>query len=101
MWMHVLGITMLFLIVYHTFPSYRNDPSKDFVRDQSKEALNFQVTVLIAMIAAGVLSVVSFGLLSFLPVAVVIANAAMCIIAGLNAGKGVRYRYPFTLRPFR
>lgn len=101
MWIHFLGVTMLFLIAYHAFPSYRDDPAKAFVRDQSKEALNFQITVLLAMIAAGVLSVASFGLLSFLPVAVVIVNAAMCIVAGVNAGKGAHYRYPITLRPFR
>ena len=67
-----------------------------FVDDQGKEALNFNITVAIAMIASFVLTFVLIGLL-LIPV-VFIAWAVFAIIAGIKANEGETYRYPFTLR---
>jgi uncharacterized protein len=67
-----------------------------FVDDQGKEALNFQITVLIAVIVCFILSFVLIGLL-LLPV-VGIAALVMTIIGGIKANNGETYRYPFTLR---
>jgi uncharacterized protein len=71
-------------------------PAKPFVVDQAKEALNFQITVILAALVAGVLTVILIGFL-LLPV-ISIANLVLCIIAGLKANNGEYYRYPFTLR---
>ena len=73
-------------------------PSKPFVVDQAKEALNFQITIGIAYVVAVILTVISFGLLFFLPTLVWIANLVFCIIAAIKANNGETYRYPFTLR---
>jgi len=67
-----------------------------FVDDQGKEALNFQITVLIAFIACIILSFVVIGIL-LLPV-VGIAALVFTIMAGIKANNGETYRYPYTLR---
>jgi hypothetical protein len=67
-----------------------------FVADQGKEALNFNISVLLAGIVCGVLVWIFIGIL--LGVALFIFWLAMTIIAGIKASEGVRYRYPFTLR---
>lgn len=67
-----------------------------FAAEQSKEALNFQITVLLALIVSGLLTIVLIGLL-LLPV-VAIGAIVLSIMAGLKANEGIPYRYPFTLR---
>ncbi len=67
-----------------------------FVNDQGKEALNFQITVLIAFFCAGVTMCIGVGLV--LVPAVGIANLVFCILAAIESNKGVRYRYPLNIR---
>jgi uncharacterized Tic20 family protein len=68
----------------------------EFVADQGKEALNFNITVLIGAALCGVLVFVFIGIL--LGVALFVFWLALTIIAGIKAGEGHRYRYPFALR---
>lgn len=68
----------------------------EFIKDQSQEALNFQITMVIAWVVASALTAVLIGLI-FYPV-IFIANLVLCIMAGLAANRGERYRYPFALR---
>lgn len=67
-----------------------------FVDQQGKEALNFQITIALAMFVAGLLSFLCIGvpLLFAIPV----ANLVFCIIASVKVSKGVAYRYPISLR---
>jgi uncharacterized Tic20 family protein len=67
-----------------------------FLADQGKEALNFNISVLLAAIVCGVLVFIFIGIL--LGVALFIFWLTMTIIAGIKASEGVRYRYPITLR---
>jgi len=67
-----------------------------FVSDQAKEALNFNITMAIAVIICIVLSFVLIGLI--LGPLVGIAWLVLTIIAGLKANEGIAYRYPFALR---
>jgi uncharacterized Tic20 family protein len=67
-----------------------------FVADQGKEALNFNISVLLAAIVCAVLVLIFIGIL--LGVALFIFWLTMTIIAGIKASEGVRYRYPVTLR---
>lgn len=83
----VLGPLVMWLIKKDTMP---------FVDDQGKEALNFQITVAIAMIISAVLMVVLIGFL--LMVVVGLAALVLTIMAAIKANEGVAYRYPFTLR---
>ena len=69
-----------------------------FVDDQGKEALNFQINLLIHVIVLVVISLATcgFGALLFIPW--VPYALAMPIIGGVRAHKGERYRYPLTWR---
>jgi hypothetical protein len=67
-----------------------------FVDDQGKEAVNFQITVSIAVIACFLLFLVLIGFL-LLPL-VGIAALVLTIIAAVRANNGEAYRYPFALR---
>ena len=67
-----------------------------FVNNEGKEALNFQITVLIGLLVSGLLSFVCIGL--FLGLAVGITNVVFCIIASVQANGGQAYRYPVSIR---
>lgn len=68
----------------------------EFVRSQSTEALNFQITVFLATIVSALLMFVIVGFV-LLPI-VAIGALVFYIIAGLKAYDGVDYRYPINIR---
>ncbi|OYY50578.1 MAG: hypothetical protein B7X95_06365 [Methylophilaceae bacterium 17-44-8] len=67
-----------------------------YIADQAKEALNFQITMLIAQFAAGILVWILIGFI-LIPL-VWLLNIVFCIIAAISSSKGETYRYPFCLR---
>lgn len=67
-----------------------------FVDEQGKEALNFQITMMIAALISAVLMLVLIGFL--LLAAVAIFDVVMIIVASIKANDGVHYRYPINLR---
>jgi uncharacterized Tic20 family protein len=67
-----------------------------FIDEQGKEALNFQITIIIMLVVAGILVCVGVGI--FLIPAVLIYKIIMIVIACIKAGEGVHYQYPMTLR---
>jgi uncharacterized protein len=95
---HLLGIVTWFIGPLIIWLINKDNSTKPFVIDQSKEALNFQITITIAFIASFILTIVTLGLLFFVPTLVGIANLVFCILAGIKANNGETYRYPFTLR---
>lgn len=90
---HLLGIVSGFIGALVIWLVKKDSPT---VEEHAREALNFQITVLIASIVAGILWIILIGI--FLSAAVWIANIVFCILAGMAANKGQAYRYPFTLR---
>jgi uncharacterized Tic20 family protein len=68
-----------------------------FVAQQAKEALNFQITVSLALLACFLLFIVVIGV--FLLPVVGIGALVLTIIAAVSANDGKPYRYPFTWRP--
>lgn len=93
---HLLSIAFGFIAPLIIWMISKDQPQKGFVADQAKEALNFQITVIIALCIAGVLMVIFIGIL-LVPM-ILVVNFVLCILAGLKAREGVAYRYPFTLR---
>ncbi|TXH10386.1 MAG: DUF4870 domain-containing protein [Gammaproteobacteria bacterium] len=83
----ILGPLVVWLVKKDTMP---------FVDDQGKEAVNFNITVLIAVIVSGLLTLVLIGFV--LLFAVGIAWLVLTIMAAMKANEGAAYRYPFTLR---
>ena len=67
-----------------------------YLADQAKEALNFQITILIASFVAAILMWLLIGFI-LLPI-VWLLNVVFCIIAAISTSKGETYRYPFCLR---
>lgn len=66
------------------------------VEDQGKEVLNFQITLLIALIISGILALILIG---FVLLAIIgIAGLVLTVIGALKANNGEYYRYPFTVR---
>ncbi|GAP66521.1 orotate phosphoribosyltransferase [Mizugakiibacter sediminis] len=67
-----------------------------FVDEQGKEALNFQITVAIAVLACFALMLILIGFLLLWLVG--IAALILVVIAAIRANNGEHYRYPFALR---
>lgn len=97
---NIATITHLGGILFSFIPSLivwllKKDDS-EYIAAQAKEALNFQISVLLAQFVAGVLI---FILVGFLLLAIIwVINVVLCIIAAISTSKGESYRYPFTLR---
>ncbi|MEL1263873.1 DUF4870 domain-containing protein [Pseudoxanthomonas putridarboris] len=90
----VIGPLIVWLVKKDTLP---------FADDQGKEALNFNITVLIAVVAltivGTILLIVLIGFLFYLAAgAIGIAWLVFTIIAAIKASNGEAYRYPLTLR---
>ena len=67
-----------------------------FVADQGKESLNFQISVTIYAIIAGILSFILIGIP--LLIIILVGNIVLVIMAGIKANDGKAYRYPATIR---
>ena len=68
----------------------------EFIADQGKESLNFQISIILYSIIAAFLILFIIGIP--LLIAILAFDLIMIIIAGLKANEGQRYRYPLTLR---
>jgi uncharacterized Tic20 family protein len=83
----------------------KKDQSR-FVDEHGKEALNFQLNILIWSVVVGAASVVigfvtcGLGLLLMIPLLMLLMvwGIVMPIIAGVKANQGERYEYPATIR---
>ena len=67
-----------------------------FVREHAREALNFQIVVLIAVVISLFLALILIGFLLLFLIAIV--NFVLVIIAGIKAANGEPYRYPFNIQ---
>lgn len=70
-----------------------------FIDDQGLEALNFQLTVALCLIASFILIVMVVGII-LIPVITIYA-LIMTIVASIKANEGEYYRYPVTIRFFK
>jgi hypothetical protein len=76
----------------------RRDQSP-FVATQGRESLNFNISVTLGALVCSALVYVFIGIL--LGLALIVYWLAMTILAGVRAGEGVPFRYPFALRFIR
>ena len=67
-----------------------------FVAEAAKEALNFNISVLLAGLLCTMLLFVFIGLL--LGAVLFVAWLVLTVVAGIRASEGVHYRYPVSLR---
>lgn len=71
-------------------------PRSAFVKKESTEALNFQITVIIGYIIGFVLTFILIGI--FVLLAVAIASLIFMILAAVKNNQGIEYRYPICIR---
>jgi len=84
---HILGPLIVWL-------AKRNDSPE--IDEHGKESLNFQISMLIYNVIAGVLCLVLIG---FVILAILhILNLVLVIIASIQASEGKFYRYPLAIR---
>lgn len=91
---HILCIVAGFiapLIIYLV----KKDESA-YVREHAKEALNFQITMIILFIVSAILMLILIGILLIWVLS--IANLVLIIIATIKASENKMYRYPFNFR---
>src|SRR6202050_4651917 len=67
-----------------------------FVAAHAKEALNFNITVLLGGLVSCLLLLIFIGVL--FGALIILFWLVMTIVAALKANEGLPYRYPFTLR---
>jgi uncharacterized Tic20 family protein len=87
----LIGIALGPLVVWLA----KRDES-EFVAAHAKEALNFNISVLLGAIVCMLLMLVFIGVL--LGTALFIAWLVMTLVAAIKASEGHAYRYPFSLR---
>ena len=68
----------------------------DFVVEQAKESLNFQITLILYFIIS--ISLCFIIIWFFLIFALVIFGLIMVIVGGIRANEGEYYRYPMCIR---
>jgi len=84
---HILGPLIVWL-------AKRGDSAE--IGEHGKESLNFQISMLIYNLIAGVLCLVLIG---FVILGILhILNLVLVIVASIQAGEGKLYRYPITIR---
>ena len=91
---HVLSIFTGFLGPLIIYLAVEN--KKKFAKENAKNALNFQLTVIIAYIISFILIFVLIGI--FLIFVVFLLDIIFCIVAATNTGKSnVAYKYPLAI----
>ncbi len=91
---HLLGLLTNFLGPLILWIIKKDDDA--FVDEQGKEALNFQITIVLAGIVGTITSFICVG---FILLAVAgIADLVFSIMACVAASKGKHYRYPVSIR---
>jgi uncharacterized protein len=91
---HLAGTVFWFIPALIVWILKKDDSA--YLADQAKEALNFQITMTLAMFVASVLVWVLIGFI-LIPM-VWLVNIVFCIIAGIATSKAELYRYPLCLR---
>lgn len=94
---NILGILIGFISPLIFWLVYKDRST--FLDANLKSALNFQLTMIIAWIAASILSGITFGILSILFFAIGVVILVFCIVAFVKTRNGENYTYPLSI-PF-
>jgi uncharacterized Tic20 family protein len=88
----VVGVGLILpLIVY-----LANKDGTEYLKSNAREALNFQITMLLAALVSIPLIFVVIGI--FVLIAVALGSMVFGVIAAIKCSEGVVYRYPWALR---
>jgi len=87
---NILGPLIIWLIKKEEYP---------FVDEQGKEALNFQISITIYTLAAGLLSIILIGIPIL--IALFFFDFIVVVIASIKANDGIHYKYPLSIELIR
>lgn len=90
---HILGLFTSFVAPLIFYLVLNEQP---YAKEQAKESLNFQITVIIGYLIATFLTFIVIGVFVFFVLAIL--NIVFCVIAAIAASKGDNYRYPISIR---
>jgi uncharacterized Tic20 family protein len=93
---HLSGIIFSIIVPLIVWLVHKDRADKTYLVTEAKEALNFQITVLIGYVICWVLAFVIIG--AFLTPLLWLFNLIFCIVAAVRVSSNGSYRYPFTLR---
>ena len=93
---HLSGILFSFIVPLVMWLIHKDRADKAWLTGQAKEALNFQITVLIGYVICWILVFIIIGALLWW--LVWLFNLIFCIIAAVKVSNGESYRYPVALR---
>jgi uncharacterized protein len=93
---HLSGFVLYVIVPLIVWLTHKDRPDKAYLTGEAKEALNFQITMVLAWVVCWILQVILIG---FLLMAVLwFVNLIFCIIAAVKVSSDGHYRYPFALR---
>ncbi|GAB2569046.1 DUF4870 domain-containing protein [Dyella jejuensis] len=93
---HLSGIVLGVIVPLIVWLIHKDRTDKTYLAGEAKEALNFQLTILIAWIICWVLQIILIGF--FLMAVLWVVDLVFCIVAAVRVSSDGHYRYPFTLR---
>jgi uncharacterized protein len=93
---HLSGFVFNVIVPLIVWLVHKDRSDKAYLTGEAKEALNFQITVLLAWVVCWVLQVILIGFL--LGAVLWFVNLIFCIIAAVKVSSDGHYRYPFALR---
>ncbi|GAA0910128.1 DUF4870 domain-containing protein [Luteibacter anthropi] len=93
---HLSGIIFSIIVPLIVWLIHKDRSDKTYLVAEAKEALNFQITVLIGFMICWVLTFLLIG--AILSPLLWLANLIFCIIAAVKVSSNGSYRYPFALR---
>lgn len=97
---HLLGFAGGFIGPLILYLIKKDDPSTGpFAKDQMKEVLNWQFTVLIGLIVSAMLIIVLIGLILY--PAIIVLSIVYMILNAIKANKGEVARYLWSIKFFK
>ena len=93
---HLSGILFSIIMPLIVWLMHKDRSDKAYLVTEAKEALNFQITVLIGYVICWILTFLLIG--AILTPLLWLANLIFCIIAAVKVSSEGSYRYPWALR---
>ena len=93
---HLSGFLLSIIVPLVVWLMNKDRPEKAYLVTEAKEALNFQITILIGYVICWILTIILIGV--FLNWVLWVVNLVFCILAAVKVSSDGGYRYPFALR---
>lgn len=96
MWTQVGAIFTAWIVPLIVFLVKKDE--SPFIREQARQSLNFQLTLIIAYIIADILAVITFGIGGILFLVIWVVALVFMILAAVAANKGEVYKVPMSIQ---